>query len=619
MALLLSRQPLTLTRLSAFKSEMVALDPQTDVITLRLARPTTLNPRAWGSSDRLRVSLVVTVDGVEHRCTGQASGGVRTRAAVEQGEYILSYQPTWGWFGARTGRTRRLGETRQSTYTAHVEIELLAGVLVETEIEVTSTESPAPDRPFHSSVAFDAATSAIEFTGDGTLSLTHTSTGSDRAVFAGVGATGGASMSVTYGGAGMTELWDLSAPNTFTGAGNRLAGQATGAQTVTSTVAGDSGNHALGVISMTGVDQTTPVGAVVTTSGNAFSASVTVLSVGTDDMVVDSIASGWGEHTPGADQTERYARGAGFLEIAGDTQPGSAGGVMSHSTDGGSPNFFSDDFILGAVAFKAAAGGIVEADGSSSGTSTLTGVGASVFAGVSAAAGLAVATSLAAALFAGVLASSGLAIVTGQAASISAALGSSAGVGAATSSAAGLAGTVGASAGSAAVDGQGTNGAESGGDGAAVGTATVTGVGASLATTVGTAAGAATVTGASASLTASVANAEAVATVDGQGSTAGGDSEGNASGTATVAGTGASLGTAAGISAGTATVSAVSSAVAQVVASAQGTATVQADSQGAGVPSLGSIVNARTRSLQAENQTRSLQPDNTTREIEVTA
>lgn len=352
---MLVRQPLILVS-GSFKTRPVLIPLQTASITLRLWLPTTARPRVWDSTGRLRVGLVLTVDGVEHRCTGQASGGIRRRLdGSEASEYVLTYHPTWGWFGERIGRTRRLGETRKQTYTAHVEIELLSGT-VATEIEVTSTESPAPDRPFHSSVAFDAATSVAEFNGDGIVSLTHTSTGANRAVFAGVGGSHDVapvtSASTTYGGTAMTEMWDLVIGDNFSGAGYRLAGQATGAQTVTNTMDAVPNNHFLGVISMTGVDQVTPVGTPVTSTGQAASYNVTVAGVGVDDLVVDHVACGWASVTTGADQTQRYTEGAGFLLVAGSTQLGSAGGVMSGSDPGGG---FSADFAVGAVAFKPAA------------------------------------------------------------------------------------------------------------------------------------------------------------------------------------------------------------------------------------------------------------------------
>lgn len=348
--------------LSAAQRKLVlplpALDPQTAAIELRLPRDMTGRTVDWDAASRLAVRIILMVNGEEYVAAGSAAGGIRFQQAmgVEHAEYVLRYSLPCGFFGARSGMPKRLGE--RGIVVGHVEIERVSG-RAETAIQVESLIAPAPQIVFRSSVAFDANTSAQESAGDGVLSLSHTASGSDRAAFAGVvwnAGTGQSSTSCTYDGVGMTEMWDLNAGSFYYGAGYRLAGPGTGALTVTSTVS-DADAQALGVITMTGVDQTTPVGTPVsTTLASGTSISVTVGSVGSDDLLCDSLSGQPGTLTPtiGADQTLRNTE-SGFGSILRDsTQPGTAAnGDMSWSWAGQG----NRAAILGAVAFKPAAGG----------------------------------------------------------------------------------------------------------------------------------------------------------------------------------------------------------------------------------------------------------------------
>jgi len=348
-----------------FISVPVTLDPLTASLEVRLRRPTTLIPLSWDVTGRVEVSLVVVADGVEHRCVGSTSGGIRIGiGGKEIADYVLRYTTTWGFFGARAGAAKRLGEGKAS-YQARLEMRLVSGT-VATEIAVTNEVFPAPDMPFRSSVAFDAATDGIEISGDGVFSLTHTAgggAGSNRAVFAGNNGFGqGAgrpTTSIQYGGTGMSEKWDASesAVANLYNAGYTLAlgDTLTGAQTVTATTETPVDYQFLHVISMTGVDQTTPVGtpAFDTAADTTSPASRTVGSVGADDLVVDSLIW-WGSVAPtvGADQTVRNTHDdSGVNFFRGSTQPGLAGGVMSWSATG------IIGAMLGAIAFKPAAAG----------------------------------------------------------------------------------------------------------------------------------------------------------------------------------------------------------------------------------------------------------------------
>lgn len=342
-----------------FATTKVPVDLQLATVTLTIRRPTTALLALWDSATTLGITLTLTVDGVAHRATGRATGGIRLSFGSEVPFYVLAWAPTYGFFGARSGFPKRLGETRNVSYEASIAIEHLAGNPVDTDVSVEVTVAPAPPIPFRSTVAFDAATDAQEISGDGVLSLTHTATGSDLAAFAATGnhvSGGRTSTSFTYAGTGMVEMWDVTSGN-FNNAGYRLAGIASGAQTATSTLSGAPAQHAIGVLSMTGVDQTTPVGTSVTDTQvqpGPLEATVTVGSVGVDDLVVECafIDTTGGDPTIGADQTQRWTENmVTELKFRGSTQPGTAGGVMSWTWGGN--NLGS---ILGGVAFKPAAG-----------------------------------------------------------------------------------------------------------------------------------------------------------------------------------------------------------------------------------------------------------------------
>ena len=319
----------------------IVLDPLTACISLRLCPP---------RRTTVRVSIVVTVDGEEYVATGQTSG------------YGGAYALRWGLpVMVRGGRILRLGETARSRLTAHVRVERLRGHGALDLRRLLATTAPTPRFTLHNSVAFDAASVVNEDGGDGVVSVSHTSTGSDRAVFAangnrwdGNGAV--ASTSMTYGGTGMTEMWDFiyDVATQLAQAGYRLAGQATGAQSVVSTLAGAAVEHSLQVISMTGVDQTTPVGTPQTATGTVGPATVTVTGVAADDMVVDNYFSGGAgdTFTVGANQTQRNTNDAGSSVIRGSTQSGADGGVMSWILTSG-----DREYGIGAVAFKVAAAG----------------------------------------------------------------------------------------------------------------------------------------------------------------------------------------------------------------------------------------------------------------------
>lgn len=374
MELIASRSIALFAGAPQLKSPTVNLGALTSSITVSLQRPTTAQPVPdWSASGVVRVSLVLIVDGVEYRCVGTARGGIRTdRFGQEVPAYTLTYQPTV-LFGDRARQyletavpdqdgyytnvpLTRVGETG-TTVQGYLLLERLSG-RIETTLTVAATrEDPAPVLPRHkNSVAFDAATSANEASGDGVLSLSHTASGTNRAAFIGAGSSGGAaqpSTSATYAGNSATEKWDVTPIGSFGNAGYVIAGDGsvpTGAQTVSNTLAGSRDEHGLAVVSFTGVDSGTPTGTAVTASGSSNAPSVTVSSPAADSMVVDFAYVNSFNPSVGANQTERTKTGpiGGWTYAAASTQAGSDGGVMSWSLAG------TETWTVGAIEMKAA-------------------------------------------------------------------------------------------------------------------------------------------------------------------------------------------------------------------------------------------------------------------------
>lgn len=369
MPTLIPRQPIRLRPEIAggrTKTSDISVDPQTATLTVRLQRPTTAAPLDWPTTARIKVRLVLVVDGVEYAAVSHAVGGVRQdKRGEEATEYTLSYTPPWGFFGERTpqSRTRRIGETATQSVRAFCELEGNA----ETLLTLESAIAPAPDVSFHGSVAFGAASAAAESDagggGDGSVSVSHTAGGTDRAVFlAGCHGDNSSASSATYAGTSATQMWRLTRGAPLTNIGHRLAGDAnvpTGAQTATvSFTAVDDYLTYIGVISMTGVHATTPVGTPATGGSATGNPSVTVASTTADGLVVDAMTTDYNSTiTVGTNQTQRFAPTPAFeVDLRGSSQAGSAGGVMTWTFSGGSFEY-AIGWDLGAVEFKAAAGG----------------------------------------------------------------------------------------------------------------------------------------------------------------------------------------------------------------------------------------------------------------------
>ena len=361
-----------------FATLPVELDPQTASLTVRIPRPTTANPMAWGSTGRLRVRIVVDCDGVIHTCQGSTRGGVvtdnrRGREGTEATEYSLTWNLPTGFFQKgnepreqwASFRNKRWGEVAKAPLRAWVELDRTAGSVL-SQVDLIADVEPAPAQEYHSSVAYQNAASAIEgVSGDGAISVSFTAgAGTDRVAFV-FGAAARdvipTSAAVTFDGSISSDLGDVT--NTYWRGAGGLAWDSligTGAKTVAFSATGGSGTFYpsfIGVISVTGAHQTTH-GTVATNSADTGTALTCNLpsSPASDSLAVVAwtyAVSGGGAGTTGADQTVRTEQGPqdqsrGYWE----TQPGSAGTAITHTK--ANDNW---EWVAMSIELKAAAGG----------------------------------------------------------------------------------------------------------------------------------------------------------------------------------------------------------------------------------------------------------------------
>jgi hypothetical protein len=233
-----------------------------------------------------------------------------------------------------------------------------------------------------SSVATDAISTGVTTTSS--LTISHTTSGTNRLMLVGVSIvkeTGGAPSvsSITYNGVslssvgsqatsdnkGRTEIWRLVAP-------------ATGTNNVVVTLSAAPDAATAGVMTFTGVHQSTPLGTYASATGDSASASVTVASAA-NELVFDTVVlekTADADLVPGAGQTERWdlfqSPGANG---GGSTEAGAASVAMSWS-------FPADKWAIGGVSIKPAAGppsaapGAPGFSGGGGGGSKTTGTGA---------------------------------------------------------------------------------------------------------------------------------------------------------------------------------------------------------------------------------------------------
>ena len=193
-------------------------------------------------------------------------------------------------------------------------------------------------------VTVDATSTGTSTGGD--FSISHTTSGTDRLMLVGVSINNPGANSVngiTYNGDALTrkgwqqdpggdarvEIWYLVNPDV-------------GTYNVDIDIVGTSGGNTAGVMTYTGVDQTTPLGGFASGAGWGSSGLANVNSAA--DELVFAVASVQGptdyDLVPGAGQTERWdLHGGGDINGGGSTEAGAASVVMDWTW--GSTNYFA--------------------------------------------------------------------------------------------------------------------------------------------------------------------------------------------------------------------------------------------------------------------------------------
>jgi len=176
-------------------------------------------------------------------------------------------------------------------------------------------------------VEFDAVTTQTT-----SESYSHTTSGSNRALFLLVQTNAFADASATYNGVSMTKIADESVGilnlTLFV-----LANPASGSNTVSiSTIFGTILSQA---VSFENVDQTTSYsnyGTDSKTGANSNDLSVTVNSVGTSDMAFDGAIGDGGTYSPNSGQTEIANQDTGFEFLGSSYEVGTGGNMTQNWT-----------------------------------------------------------------------------------------------------------------------------------------------------------------------------------------------------------------------------------------------------------------------------------------------
>ena len=350
-----------------YRSTPLVVDPQTARLRASVPRSAT-----WS---RIRLTVVAAVDGEEFRSSSEfdKADDAGTKGIVET-EAWIEYTLPYGFFTPgkvpreqwAQQRVKRLGEAK-GQLRVWVEVEALDGdVAAPVELWAETVPPPTTEQlgwKYHESIAYDTASDAQGAYSSSALTVSHTAAGSNRLALVGFSTNDYANLThtVTYAGNTPTATpiavrdsgsdtggnWQRTTLSSFVDA--KLS---TGAQTVSCTPS-TTVTRALGVITLTGVDQTTPTGGAAisgATSGSSYSATAT--SVGATDLVVDCWGHYQGDPTAGANQTQRIGQFSGDARITISTQAGSDGGAMTQSITSA-----SNEYAGGALAVKEAGAG----------------------------------------------------------------------------------------------------------------------------------------------------------------------------------------------------------------------------------------------------------------------
>ncbi len=187
-----------------------------------------------------------------------------------------------------------------------------------------------------------------------TVSISHTTAGTDRLMLVGVSmnlGSGETVSSVAYNGDGLTlvdteangdariEIWKLVNPDAVTDDVDVVLSRSADGTTV-------------GVTTFTGVDQSTPLGTFASATGGSGSASVSVASA-TGELVFDTVAvddSADYDLVPGGGQTQRWDLYGSEVSGGGSTEAGATSVTMSWTWSG------SDAWSIGGISIKPVAG-----------------------------------------------------------------------------------------------------------------------------------------------------------------------------------------------------------------------------------------------------------------------
>ena len=212
-------------------------------------------------------------------------------------------------------------------------------------------------------IAYDLTTNSTgiipEPPADPVVTVSHTTSGSDRLLVVCAQVYTQTVTGITYAGTSMTLATSVANGNFLTYL-YYLANPALGADNVVITFNASGGQHySASINSYTGVDQTTPLDATNTATGSSTTGgTVTVTTVADNCWVVDSlIRNEWGQSgiTVGAGQTERYntlVGGYGYYGGTSDEGPKTpAGDVVMNWTWS---IFFSLAWATVAASFKPA-------------------------------------------------------------------------------------------------------------------------------------------------------------------------------------------------------------------------------------------------------------------------
>ena len=177
----------------------------------------------------------------------------------------------------------------------------------------------------------------LNSSGNGTMTLSLTTSGSNRYLLVGLGTTTSITCTgITYNGVAMTEIGSA-VDNTDSGANSRLyvfelIAPASGANDIVASFSGAPAERTMFGLSFTSVHQTTPTGTSATaTVNNSATPSVTVSSA-TGELVVDfhSANNSLVTFSAGSGQTSRQTETTS-VGMCSSTQDGAASVVMDWS------------------------------------------------------------------------------------------------------------------------------------------------------------------------------------------------------------------------------------------------------------------------------------------------